>query len=168
MPASPRKNDPPETRGPKFVVAWNQLPLGVPVGHVPHCDVMVAPAVATAGTGDRSGGRSTRKRRTHPPEPREEESRSSFPRRASGRGNPQLNWSDGAETLEPVLHSAKRPKTLDSCSYPRPIVVNGCNHFPNFQDVLEEVQRGCSRHHGLDRPVQIYLHMRCEQHPRES
>jgi hypothetical protein len=123
-PASLRKNGLPKTPGPKFVVAWKQLLLGVPAGHVPHCHGVVAHVVATGERGDRSGGRSARRRKTHPLTPREAESRSSLPRRASGRGSPQPNWSGGAETLEQVLHSAERPKILDSCSYPRPIVVN--------------------------------------------
>jgi len=65
------------------------------------------------------------------PELREVESRSSLLRRASGRGNPHPSWSGNAENLELVLHFAERPKILESCSYPRPIVVNGCNHFSN-------------------------------------
>jgi hypothetical protein len=41
-PASLRKNGLPKTPGPKFVVAWKQLLLGVPAGHVPHCHGVVA------------------------------------------------------------------------------------------------------------------------------
>ncbi len=55
--ASLRTNDRPETYDPKLVAAWTQLPLGVPVDHVPHCHVGVAPAAATGGRGDQSGGR---------------------------------------------------------------------------------------------------------------
>jgi hypothetical protein len=54
---------------------------------------------------------------------REVEIRSSLLRRASGLGNPQPNWSGNAENLELVFHFAERPKILDSCSYPQPIVV---------------------------------------------
>jgi hypothetical protein len=124
MPASLRKNDHPETHSPKFVVAWKQLLLGAPPGHFPNCLAVVARAVAIDGRVDRSGGRSTPRRRTPPPAPREEENRSPLPRRASGRGNPHPNWSGGAETLELVLRFAERPKILDNRSYPRPIVVN--------------------------------------------
>jgi hypothetical protein len=87
-PAALRKNDRPKTRVPKFVVAWKQLPLEVLAGHVPHCHVAVARAVAAGGKGGRSEGRSTRRRRTHPLAPPEEEIRSLPPRRASGQGNP--------------------------------------------------------------------------------
>jgi hypothetical protein len=99
-----------------------QLLLEVPVGHVPHCHVVVARAVATAGRGDRSGGRSTWRRRTYSPASREAESRSSLPRRASRRGNPHPNRAGGARILELVLHSAVRPKILEGCSYLRPII----------------------------------------------
>jgi hypothetical protein len=66
----------------------------------------------------------------HPPAPREAESRSLFLRHASGRGNPHLNWLEGAETLELGLHFAEPRKILARCSYPRPIVANDCDHFP--------------------------------------
>ena len=121
MLASLRTNDHPGTRGLKFVVAWKQRLLGVPVGRVPHCHVGVARAVATGGRGDRSGGRSSQRCRTHSPAPREAESHSSLPPRASGPGNPHPNRSGNAESLALVLHSVKRPKILDSRSYPRPI-----------------------------------------------
>ena len=42
----------------------------------------------------------------------------------------------GAEILELVLHSAKRPKILEGCSYLRPIVDNGSNHFPTFRTTI--------------------------------
>jgi hypothetical protein len=144
MPAYLRTNVHPETGGPKFVVAWKQLPLGVPPGHVPRCHVVAARAVATGGREDRSGGRSTRRRRTNPPAPRGEGHRSSIPRRASGRGNPHPHRAGDAETLERVLRSAERPEILDESSYPRPIVFNGCNHLPNFQG--RPVPRGYAIH----------------------
>jgi len=148
MTASLRKNGHPETCGPKFVVAWKQLLLGVPVGHVPHCHDVVARGVATGGREDRSGGQSIRSRRMLLPELREVESRSSLLRRASGRGNPQPNWSRGAETLELAPHSVERPKILYSCSFPRPIVVNVYNHSPNvlaYSDRRKSMISCCSR-----------------------
>jgi hypothetical protein len=129
--ASLRTNDRQGTHGPKFVAAWTQWPLLGPVGHVPHCHVVVARAVATGEREDRSGGQSIPRRRTHPPGRREAENRSSLPRRASRRDNPHPNRSGCVGILERVLHSAEHPKILDSCSYPGPIKANDCNHFSN-------------------------------------
>jgi hypothetical protein len=145
MLASLRTNDHPGTCVPKFVVAWKQLLLGVPVGRVPHCHVVVAHAVATGGRGDRSGGRSTQRCRTHPPAPREAESHSSLPRRALGPGNPHPNRSGGAESFELVLHSPERPRILDSRSYPRPIQQMAAIIFSSFQDVKQTGELSCSR-----------------------
>jgi hypothetical protein len=115
--ASLRTNDRRGTFGPKFVGAWIQLPLEVPVGRVRHCRAVVAHVVASGGRADRNEGLLAPSRRTQPPVPREVESRSSLPRRASGRGSRRTNRSDDGGTLERVLHSVQRPKILGSCSW---------------------------------------------------
>ena len=123
-----RKNGRPETLCRRFVVAWKQLLIEVLVGHVRRCHVAAAHAAAAGGRADRSGERSTRRRRKRSPAPREAESRSSIPRRASILCNPQLDWSVGAETLELVFHFAERRKILGTCPWVGPILANDCNY----------------------------------------
>ena len=114
--AALHKNDRPGRRGPKSVAAWRQLPLEAPVGHALHCRA-AARAAAIGERRDRSGGRSSPRRRTHPIASPEAERCSSTLHRASGRDNLCLNQAGHERSRAPELHSANRRETAGSRSF---------------------------------------------------
>ena len=111
-----RRNDRPGRHAPKSVAAWRQLPLEALVGHALHCRA-AARAAAVAGMRDRSGGRSSRRRRRHRIESPEAERCSSTPLRGSGRGNLCLNRAGHGQSRAPELHPVNRRKTAGRRSF---------------------------------------------------
>jgi hypothetical protein len=116
MPAFLRRNDRPGRHGPKSVAAWRQLLLEAPVGRVLHC-CAAAHAAAIGEMRDRSGGRSSPRRKMHPTAPPEAESCSSTPHRASTRGNLCLNPGGHERTREPEVHSENHRETAGIRSF---------------------------------------------------
>ncbi len=114
--AALHRNDRPGRRGPKSVAAWRQLRLEAPVGHARHWRV-AARAAAIGERRDRSGERSSPRRRTHPIASPKAERCSSTPHRASGRDNLCLNPTGRERSRAPEPHWANRREIAGSRAF---------------------------------------------------
>src|ERR1700733_3137581 len=138
------RNDRPGRRGPKSVAAWSQLRIEAPVGHALHCRA-AARAAAVGGKRDRSGGRSSPRRRRHRIASPEAEHCSSTPHRGSVRDNLCLNQVDHERSRGPELHPVNRRETAGGWSFLRYSQTSfGAVRSPPLLPVLS-VPRGSTR-----------------------